>query len=1641
MTVSLILLLCGFTCILQTNAASSGDVTLCDPTSELFGCSRFRDISKRTDPAFCVDGKTQIMTWTLKGGLTEMYTLRTSSGADPTQDSTTYVPGTIMKLHFSVRHPDWKYRGLLINAVNSEDEVVGSWDFPGTDQQLFWSPTGRGPMCDASLLHTNADEKPYNVELNFVTPAQGTGNISLRTLVKTDVANTGEFYVVHPLVLHEITLPILQRKAGLVPFWTLAGDGENCDTACGNNNGTCDADAIAGVESSPTLFTDAVATFYACPKPLFHSCSQVAPAVETSSQSCMVRDGSCVMLHNDTCENPVQAECTASLKGFQRLCACRAIQYPTAAPTTPPTSSTPTTSPSVSPSLSPTKSPSTSPPTASTSSPTASTIAATTTQKAVVATTSAKRHQRQQRSDDATTDADTEINTRSSSSAKVSFSNVLVSMLTLASLHVSGVGGATPTSTTTTTTSVIAITLSTLMMSTPVTSHNWLFSTGRARQEASTTAPCRARTGADTHAQVGPGQTFPLRWATGHDRDSYWVIVHGDDYHWLSHKDFKWFVNDYIANAPSDSDTAREPKFQRLHGVEPRLKNQFAQYLPTIPGVYGDPIDPNSDLYLNSTFDTLAYDLHSYTDEILADDRRISYKSEKYPWIESAYRYNIVSANRAVDFDTVRVGLPARKGPGHYVVHWWWNGYYDCVDVNVHDTPIPPAEIEGVDKGIYRYQQIDHCQYVDPDYVFGECRDATKGAEACREDVMQWGEKRTMPLGINVVPAFSPKATQLFANNTANIPWNNSTCASGDWQVLHGKTTTNSVGNTYGGAVISNSCVAFSSNRQPTLEEAVKFCSHTPACLGVSWNSTDMTVGDEYTGNKANMFYTCYRWDNRKVANFSAFAKPDNTMPEKLGEVITVSFQPVGVDVPLPQGYKADVGQVRTDQNQYGWRCPMRSRGPRAPDGLIAMDDTFKAIYSGPSTVNLTSFNMYQTKECPDDGMNNDWEHKVPNGAYEVSVGFNFQGNNGQARVAGCQFENVQITRRGSFFTATRVTRKVQVNDGSLSFSGKFYRGDKRIPINHDGYCNMANEIRFQRIADTLNPVWYPGSQPTGAWWQKEFDDREPVGVVTIKTAAAPSCQLNWFFKGNDCENGEMPYAPFNDADEGAIISVADEPCTDAAGCPGGHVCQRVYIPNFRLNKLPFSDAHQPMTPFSVECNGAVGKYIRIHLPGKNRIFSADVTVARTTPKALAPDTKVCYALAAREKKSTAPEFIISTDPEDPIFYSTCFERRRVIEFKPLPDKAPLPKPRWSFNGQCLKCENYEKNLIPANTSGDMLAPVWEFTRDCENCSAIAIAAIAAEVANRTNTTIDVDPVEFECVDTTTSTTFTTTSRTTTSRTTSLSSTTSIANGNTYNGNDGNGNDGNGNNGNNTTASESDGGGVAVTASVSVVVVLLLLGAIVGFVLYRRKYSGRAYNYGKHKNRSTALDNPMYDNPLRHNAGDVDDADAAEVDGNGVGLRANKPMPKRVPPPPSSSATTPKPMRPPPSTQKPLKPSQPTQVHRRAPPPPNPPAPINDALVESKSPPPRPPQPTLVLRGADEEEEELPTFVTTWEGVIDASTGDVYYVNDSGDTRWDSPFGEEWRGVIDAQSGDVYYVHSSGKTSWDAPPVSDSSSA
>ena len=124
------------------------------------------------------DAKTsRIMYWTQAPVRSENYALRSGDGpGGEASDPTTYTPNEYMNIHLRVLKTGWKFRGLLLNAVadaptvassnssnsssnsSSVTKVVGEWRHPPEPGYPYRVDN---PSCPGSLLHADADRKPY----------------------------------------------------------------------------------------------------------------------------------------------------------------------------------------------------------------------------------------------------------------------------------------------------------------------------------------------------------------------------------------------------------------------------------------------------------------------------------------------------------------------------------------------------------------------------------------------------------------------------------------------------------------------------------------------------------------------------------------------------------------------------------------------------------------------------------------------------------------------------------------------------------------------------------------------------------------------------------------------------------------------------------------------------------------------------------------------------------------------------------------------------------------------------------------------------------------------------------------------------------------------------------------------------------------------------------------------------------------------------------------------------------------------------------------------------------------------------------------------------------------------------------------
>jgi len=94
--------------------------------------------------------------------------------------------------------------------------------------------------------------------------------------------------------------------------------------------------------------------------------------------------------------------------------------------------------------------------------------------------------------------------------------------------------------------------------------------------------------------------------------------------------------------------------------------------------------------------------------------------------------------------------------------------------------------------------------------------------------------------------------------------------------------------------------------------------------------------------------------------------------------------------------------------------------------------------------------------------------------------------------------------------------------------------------------------------------------------------------------------------------------------------------------------------------------------------------------------------------------TSVCFGLVPIEIDpdiATEPFLVVSDDPEDEIYFSTCFKKKVVLPpfggAPPPPALAPSPAP-WAVGDRCLSC---------ADTQTSPVTSYWQLAAKCEMCT------------------------------------------------------------------------------------------------------------------------------------------------------------------------------------------------------------------------------------------------------------------------------------------------------------------------------------
>ena len=152
------------------------------------------------------------------------------------------------------------------------------------------------------------------------------------------------------------------------------------------------------------------------------------------------------------------------------------------------------------------------------------------------------------------------------------------------------------------------------------------------------------------------------------------------------------------SQAPASANVAMSAALRRYHGTRTSASNlksyedggsAFSVGSKVQGAVYHQRVPNTSQYFLDHPMERTEWELrgkkygalYSYRDDAIKGDRRVSYKSAEFPWLESASSYEHLK-HLPGDYDAIHVTLPPHAVTGHYIVHWGWSGYSDCVDVD-----------------------------------------------------------------------------------------------------------------------------------------------------------------------------------------------------------------------------------------------------------------------------------------------------------------------------------------------------------------------------------------------------------------------------------------------------------------------------------------------------------------------------------------------------------------------------------------------------------------------------------------------------------------------------------------------------------------------------------------------------------------------------------------------------------------------------------------------------------------------------------------------------------------------------------------------------------------------------------------------
>ena len=334
-------------------ATSSGidGLHVCNVLTEELGCHP--DQFTNGDHLKCAEKSapfTKYMHWTTRAVRDGRWSI--TAGPESAPARTSYKPGELIEIHVRMLNY-WNahtYRGIMMHFQQSSDAnaagafakqdrtnanglwnpTVGEWHVVPQNPRMFHNTLNTG--CGKGvLLHATATYKNSHEVFWFKAPAQGTGTIALRALVKQGDANMGEFYF--PMQNGDL---ILTEDTNALPApsgaWVRGNPGESCTEACARlSTKGCDAASLQTGLVTPAMMQSQIIDerVAQCDVPLLSNCDQLGPTT-SETDYCYVYDSSLCTGRNQ--QTPTCAARSTDPLDSRRLCPCGAA--PTCTPLT-----------------------------------------------------------------------------------------------------------------------------------------------------------------------------------------------------------------------------------------------------------------------------------------------------------------------------------------------------------------------------------------------------------------------------------------------------------------------------------------------------------------------------------------------------------------------------------------------------------------------------------------------------------------------------------------------------------------------------------------------------------------------------------------------------------------------------------------------------------------------------------------------------------------------------------------------------------------------------------------------------------------------------------------------------------------------------------------------------------------------------------------------------------------------------------------------------------------------------------------------------------------------------------------------------------------------------------------------------------